>query len=513
MNDPVRTAGRRRFTSLTCLICLASVALATGCLAPQQGPDARLSERLDLVLNRLSEEGATVAVRVLELPRRRELYARNIDEPYVPASNFKLLISAAALDLFGPDRTFKTYLALDGDDLWIVGTGDPGPGDPRLATKDGGMPVTLLDNWAQALERRGVRRIAGDLYYYDGAFDEQHVHPSWGNSVLHWYGAPVTGLTFNDNCVDITVYPTEEGQPARYEVMPPVRNITVINRCLTGAAGAPTIVKRRQGDVYELGGGCSERTELKSKPVGHPGAFFADALRTHLASRGIEVAGEIRRAPEPLGGIMPPPSDRVVAVHQTTLPDVLSRVNKNSQNLFAECLCKLIGQEFAAREGRRVPGSWADGERAIRAFLRRSGIDDRALALADGSGLSDENRTTARMLTDLLATMFDRSDREVFRASLSEAAVDGSLRDRLQDEPGRVFGKTGYIGGVSSLSGYVKTRRDKWLAFSIIYNHIPDPDNVEPYTELQDEACRVLIEWPNPGRLPSSATEQGAQRQ
>jgi D-alanyl-D-alanine carboxypeptidase/D-alanyl-D-alanine-endopeptidase (penicillin-binding protein 4) len=517
-------ADRRRLTGLA-LFLLPLV--AAGCVTPQLGHDPALSARLDEILYRLSDTGATVTARVLELPSSRELYARDIDVPFTPASNMKIPVSAAGLDMFGADRTFQTYLALDSDDLWVIGTGDPGIGDPRLAKRRGSTPVGVFDEWADALYERRIDRIAGDLYYYDGALEDQWLHPSWGEDVLHWYGAPVSGLNFNDNCVDITVFPTKDGQPVRYEVMPPVRNITVVNECITGGEHEPTIEKLPEGDIYKLGGTCTTRVELKSKPVGNSGAFFCDALRTHLASRGIVIAGEVKRAESPLDGCIPPADDRIVAVHETTVRDIIGRINTNSQNFFAEALCKLTGQAYAARHGRQVPGSWADGDTAIRAFLRRCNIDDRHLAVADGSGLSDDNKLTSRLLTDLFAVMFSRPDGAVFIDSLAKGGLNGSLEKRFEGLEGRVFAKTGYIEGVRALSGYVRTRAakhqgpradsgsldlsnsmhaDKWLTFSIIYNNIPG--SVKPYEALQDEAVRLLVHWPNIEELPTSQPAQ-----
>ena len=476
-------------------------AALAGCASPSVGHDPRLARQLDSVLNRLSHTGAVVRARVVELPGCRELYARDVDEASTPASNFKLLTTAVGLDTFGADHKVKTYLAIDGDDLWVIGTGDPATGDARLAKAAGGTPVTLLEEWAGVIQRRGIREIKGDLIYDDSAFEaDPRVHPSWPKDwLLHWYATPTSGLNFCDNSVDITVLPTEEGQPVRYEVMPPIENITVINECVTGKKGEPEIAKLAGSNTYRLGGVCTKRTELKSKPVEDPGAFFADAMRSQLRVKGITLSGEIRRAKAPLGGSATPPDDKVIAIHETPFRDILARINKNSQNLFAECLCKLNGQAFELRSGRRVPGSWEDGGRAVRAFLTGNGIDDAALAPMDGSGLSPKNRVTTRMITDVLGVMHARPDAEVYKASLTAAGVDGSLKDRMTDLKGHVFGKTGYIGGVSSLSGYVKTRKGKWLAFSIIYNRIPskagDDDDVVPFTKLQDEACRILVGW------------------
>ncbi len=484
------SAIRARRTSL--LLTLLLVPLC-GCALLTGGRERVLARQLDEILNRRASTGAIVTARVVELPAGREVYALNCDVPFTPASNMKILVSATGLDMFGLDHTFKTYLAVDGDDLWLIGTGDPGFGDPRLAKRRGATATGVFDEWAAALEQRGLTRIAGSLYYYDGALDAEWVHPAWGASVLHWYGAPVSGLNFNDNCVDITIEPTEAGQPVRYAVAPPVTDVTVINECVTADKHEPTIEKLTGSNMYKLGGTCAKTEELKSKPVESPGAFAADALRTHLAARGITIAGETRRADAPLGGTIPPPADALVAVHETNMRDILGRIDTNSQNMFAEALCKLTGQAYAAREGRNVPGSWAEGRQAVHAFLRRCVSDDSRLVVADGSGLSEHNKVTARLLTDLFAAMLARPDGEAYVDSFAKGGVNGTLEQRFAGLEGHVFAKTGYIGGVRALSGYVKTYGGEWLTFSVIYNNIPGA--VEPYEALQDEAVKLLVSW------------------
>ena len=477
------------------LIALLVIAAASGCVGPRASRRAALTERLDEILTRNAETGATVTARVLELPSGRELYAREPDTPFTPASNMKVPISAAGLDMFGLEHTFDTTLALIDGDLVVIGSGDPGIGDPRLARRRGETPIGVFDEWADALRARGVTHIAGDLVYDDRALDREWTHPTWGADVLYWYGAPTGGLNFNDNCIDITIHPTTPGQLVRVEMMPPGSGVTVRNQCVTGAEHAPTIEKLPGQDVVVLGGTCSETAELKSKPVEDPGRFFCNAFRAHLAEQGINVAGEIRRSAEPLWGTVAPDDPRVVAVARTKLRDVIGRINTNSQNFFAEALCKLTGQAYVRRFGWTQPGSWLAGELALRDFLRRNAIDERHYVLADGSGLSDHNRLTARLLTDLFRVMFVRPDRDAWIDSLAKGGVDGTLEVRYADLAGHVFAKTGYISGVRALSGYVRTRDDQWLTFSIIYNHIPG--SVTPYEALQDEAVGLLVEWPN----------------
>ena len=497
----------RKITATTLLVlCLTSL-VACGALDRPSSSGA-LSERLE-VLHRLDRNGRPrVAARVVDLSSGRELYAENADEPMIPASNMKVFVTAAALDFFGPDHAFKTYLCYHDRSLWIVGTGDVGIGDQPIAARRGGDTLTVFDEWVAAIRRgrRGmpIEGTIDKLYFYDGALEEQRVHPTWArDDLVHWYAAPVSGLNFNDNCVDVTIYPTEPGQPVRYEVMPPTEIIKVVNNCTTGQKNAPEIARAQDENVYTISGTCSERTVLKSKPVTDPGAFFADAFRTHLKKNGIEVQS-VARVTRPPFGSTNPPEEIVIATHQTTVRELLPRINKNSQNLLAEGLCKLLGRAYDERRWRPGPGSWASGSDAIHAFLERLGIDHAGIVVADGSGLSRDNRVTTRAISDVLVKMRSHPHGDVFFESLSVGGVDGTIRNRYTDRPGAVHAKTGYIGGVRSLSGYVPSKRGG-IVFSFIYNRIPG--QVKPYEELQDYAVRTLMSWPELDYVPPPATQ------
>jgi PBP4 family serine-type D-alanyl-D-alanine carboxypeptidase len=466
---------------------------------------ADLQRRLDEILHRKDAGEVHYVARVIDLASGRELYAHDIDTPVMPASNGKIAVSAATLDRFGSSHTFKTYLAMDGDDLWLIGTGDPACGDSKLAKSHGGTTTTMLDEWANALKARGVELVKGKLYYYAGAFDDESIHPSWSRSFLtDWYAAPVTGLNFNDNCVDIKVTPTSPGQPATFSVVPPTDNVVKVTSGIVTREGdgpEPTIERAKEGNVYTLSGACSKPTDLESKPVVDPAAFFADALRTHLTSRGITIDGQTQRADKAVRGSATPPADTIIATHETKMPDALWRINKSSQNLFAEAFCKYLGRQYRLDAGVDEPGAWKAGCEAVHAFLRKNKIDESPLVVADGSGLSRQNRVTARLISDLFVTMYRHPEGETFRNSLGVAGKDGTIGKRMNDIAGRVFAKTGYIGGVRALSGYVHCKNDKWLVFSIIYNGLPSKvgssEDVKPYEALQDEAVHVLYNWPD----------------
>lgn len=467
-----------------------AVLMLAGCVAG----DPRLRDSLGATLQTRAASGATYVARVIDLETGRELYAHDADRPVMPASNMKLVVSAAGLDLLGPDHVFQTYLATDGDDLWILGTGDPSLGDPKRSRARGESITAIFDQWHDALIEHQITSVTGDLIYWDGAFEAQRIHPSWEHDdLVHWYAAPVSGLNFNDNCLDIEVRPTREEQPVSYHVTPPVTGYTIINQCITGAPAAPSIDRMAYSDVYVLGGGCDKATDLKSKPVGNPGALFADAFRTHLAAKGFGIEGVTTSSAIPLDDAMPPAAEKIIDVYETPIADVLRRINQNSQNLFAECLHKYTGAAYTTTKGLSAPGSWASGERAVRDFLRRHSVDDREFTGRDGSGLSRENRVTARLMTDVLAAMHTHRFAASYKASMATAGM-GELRRRMKDLDGHLWAKTGYIRGVRALSGYINTRGGRWLAFSFIFNDIPS--QVAPFNDLQDAAVRALYEWP-----------------
>ena len=458
--------------------------------------DKAFADRMGEVLHRLDAKGALVSARVIDMSGR-VLFAERDQELFIPASNMKLPVSAAALDRFGPAHEFRTVLALDGDDLWLIGTGDPATGDPTIAKARGEKPTTMLDRWADALKARGVTKIAGHLYFYDGAFESLQIHPTWSRGYLtDWYAAPVAGLNFNDNCVDVTARPENDGTAISFRVVPPTERVKIVNQMTPRPGGGDAAIERqREVNTFTITGSATKPTTLESKAILDPGMFFADALRTNLASHGIAIQGETRRADRSLGGDAGPTPQQIVAVHVTPMTDILRRINKNSQNLFAEAVCKYQGRAFDRERGiADACGSWENGAAAVKAFLHKIGVDESTYTIADGSGLSRQNRVTTRGQTQLLLAMSRHPHADVFRESLSIAGVDGTIGKRNKEIAGRVFAKTGYIGGVRALSGYVHTRDDRWLIFSIIYNQIPG--DVKPYEQLQDEACRSMYEWP-----------------
>ena len=480
----------------------AAVLLTVG-LAALAAPDDGLAAagsfvaKVDAVLARNKQQRVLAGVRIVELPGGQVIYERNADRAFKPASNMKLVTSAAAIDMLGMDFVYRTVLARRGDDLLIVGSGDPATGDPRLA-EQAGRPITdVFHRWAEALRAAGVTEVAGRLLFDDSIFEADRTHPSWKPGELDsWFAAPVGGLNFNDNCIDTEVSPAgKSGQPAVVTLTPRTESVRLENRCASGGKGTPLIRRKPGQDVLVLTGRCPKRMTVAPVAVHDPGMLFASACRLALVASGIKIGPDIRRVRIRAADGSLPDDWSVVASHTSRMPNVLSRCNKRSQNLFAECLLKTLGTHHGSAAGHAgAPvGSWTTGRAAIRRFLMKVGLSPHECVIDDGSGLSHDNRLSPSHLTEVMRHMYRHPQRDAFITSLAVSGQDGTIKRRLTDLPGQVHAKTGYVSGVRTLSGYVSDRNGKaWACFAILFNGIRGGTN--PYKAMQDDIVRLIAQ-------------------
>ncbi len=432
---------------------------------------------------------ATVGIDVIRLGATagdaREVYNHDAAAPKVPASNLKLATTSAALDHFGPEFKFRTILFKHGDDLVLIGDGDPTFGDSEYLKKVGWQVTTVFEGWAAQLRKLNIAAIR-DVIVDDGVFDQEFFHPHWpaDQMDLH-YMAQVGGMNLNENLIDLIIEPTSEGARVNFSLEPATQYVSVLNRCLTGSRNEINLARQIGTNTITLKGQTPSRGTARVETTIHdPPLYAAQVLAETVAASGVRVTGQVRRDRTARqqrieAGVAGAADWAVIGIHETPITTVLARANKDSINLYAESLCKRLGADLA-----KASGTWQNGTAAVGAFLKSVGIPDSEFQLDDGCGLSKENRISPHALATVLSFDFASKNHDVFVDSLSVAGVDGTLEHRFEapavrDLRRRVFGKSGFVEGVSTLSGLLKARDNNWYAFSIMMNGIPRGSNPE----------------------------------
>ncbi|MGQ3683578.1 MAG: D-alanyl-D-alanine carboxypeptidase/D-alanyl-D-alanine endopeptidase [Candidatus Loosdrechtia sp.] len=461
----------------------------------------KLYDRIESVLAHPSLKNASYGIHVVSMKDNISLFDYRSDDLFRVASNMKLLTTAAALEYLGPDFEYRTSIETNGK---ITDSGKlkgdviiRGSGDPNISGRFyNGNLTAVPESWAMAMKSRGIDKITGDIVADDSVFDRVYIKPGWPkNQLSEWYCAPVSGLSFNDNCVDITLLPGRNpGRRVSFLLEPDTSYVTITNTCVYTSHK-----KEHAYSIYREQG--TNRIFIRGKfwinaspgkkwvSVHEPPLYLATVFKEVLKKNGITVQGKARliHANDSTGSS----SGEKITHTTSTMGQSILVTNKRSQNFYAEQILKTLGSQI------RGSGDAASGIEVIHIFMNRKlGVPQDAYQIEDGSGLSRGNRLSPGMITSLLAYMMKHPHGEVFFDSLPVSGVDGGLRRRMVSAPykNNVYAKTGYIAGTSALSGYINTTGKGLLAFSILIN---DFHNLSAVRKIQDDICQALIDYYN----------------
>lgn len=487
-------ASSSRFVRAVPLALLILLLLPSSLLAQAPYSESAAAEELTQTIRDTLEaetfDGALWGVHVVNLRTGTALYSRNANQNFVPASNVKLLTTAAGLEQLGPDYRYETPLYVDGPvengtlkgNLIVRGAGDPTLGGHEQRDD----PTQVFRRWADSLRAQGITHVAGNVVGDASRLDDTPLGKGWSwSDISYAYAAQIGGLVYNENTVDLRVTGRQVGEPAQVTWEPFETDfVRVVNRSRTvpfrveedeeyqRLMGTNTIHVRTQ--VHPNG------VENESITISDPTLYFTHVLRTVLQRQGISVDG--KPAALDATGLSPeydhPSVRRVASYRSPPLSQIVQTLNKESKNLYAEQLLRtLAAEEPPETEDDLDPASSPLGVRAVRETLAQAEIDTSRVQLVDGSGLSRQNLFQPRALVRLLQYMWLHSDSDVSSAffdSLPKGGEEGTLEYRFQGSaPARanVRAKTGTLSNVSSLSGYVTSDRGTPVAFSVFCNH------------------------------------------
>lgn len=456
-------------------LALVALALAAPVLA-QDGPPLR-----DLVEAEFAK--APVGARfglVVSDGAGREIVAIRPDERFIPASNTKIVTTAAAWwampdAMTAPDASGGAAVRVEGKDLILTGRGDA-----RLSSA-ADCVTNCLSQLANAIAAgiRRVRNITGDATLFP---DERwSAGMSW-NNIPTRSGTANSALSLDDNELVATLTP---GTPGAAPKIDHLGYVTIDNRVASVAAGGKTDIAfdRLPFDrTIRLTGtiAADAKPQTLRFSIDDPAHYAAWRLATLLRERGVKVSGTItsryrtldpatddpalRTAPPP----RPPEPAWLAALTPPPLAEDVRTINKVSQNLHAELLLRRTGLIDGT-------GSVADGQHRVAAMFAAAGVPRTAFDFSDGSGMSTYNRIAPRGMVTLLDWIARQPWGTAWRETLPVGGVDGTLARRFKGTAleGRIFAKTGSINATNALAGYMLGKSGKLLTFAAYANDVP----------------------------------------
>lgn len=392
------------------------------------------------------------------------LYDDGGSRALTPASTQKIIVADAALAQLGPQYRFDTLLAtaqppqggtIDGD-LWLEGSGDP-------SLRSGELRAGVA-----ALRAAGVASV--HAVAVDGsALAGEEINPLWNaDDSNEDFMAATSGISIDEDTVEFHVTGTQAGEPAQVSVKPRSSAVHYYGSVQTGGGNYVIIAATQTPNEFRLDGnippGIEETYYLPVHGIDH---YAGSVLTALLKTGGIAVADPPRTGTVPLDA-------RILWEHRSKpLAELLKHMLVFSDNHYAEQFMRTVG---AWRSGDTADD--ADGLSAERALLAQQGIPTPGLHIVDGSGLAHANRVAAITLARILAYYDAQPGGNVLYPLLPRGGKDGTLRMyHFAAAQGRVRAKSGHVDGVSSLVGYVDTRKHGRVVFAFLINgSAGDPD-------------------------------------
>ncbi|PSW19048.1 serine-type D-Ala-D-Ala carboxypeptidase [Photobacterium sanctipauli] len=424
--------------------------------------------------------GSDAAIVVIDADTGTRLYQQREEQFQPPASIQKTITALAAASYLPKDFRFSTRIEQQGDNLIVRFSGDPT------------LMRTDLARLLRQARQKGITAVKGDVLLNGGQFNGYERAAGWPWDILGvCYSAPSSSLSLEHNCVQGALYSNKAlGQTTRVNI-PSHQPINVTTK-------AKVVSKDQQQQSHcdlELTTGYNNRYQLdgclvkRDKPlplnfaVQDTTAFITAVIKQELGNQGIRLSGKVKRDDSAKG--------KLIATHYSSaLPELLDTMMKDSDNLIADNLTKTLGARYFQQAG-----TFANGTEAIKAIIKeKTGINLESSILADGSGLSRNNRITAAKMAEVITYIHQQDEQLELLNTMPISGQSGTLRYRqsLRQPPlkGAIAAKSGSLYGTYNLAGQLTAKSGKTLLFvQMVTNyHPPERDENAPAVATPIEA-------------------------
>jgi len=372
----------------------------------------------------------------------------NETAPLVPASTTKLLTTETAFSLLGTKYRWNTQLEYSGSidaegvltgNLYIVGSGDPSLGGNRGGAASYGQIVT---QYLESIKEKGIKKITGDIVIQTAIFKENKIE------------LPENIVWLEQANYYLPVGTTKDINPRNEKLIVSQSN-NPFNQVKKYFYVSPYSNKMVYADQFE---GAWVTTK-----VAEPPAFLANKLRESLVKNKITITGKV--TPKIVDG-NPEPREILTVYKSPTLAEIVAYTNQRSDNGYAEAILKSNG---FMKLGDQTTES---GRIVVTEHLRATNFDLVGLNYMDGSGLSKAHTVTPISQVKFLTALMKSPYYKEYMESLPIAGQTGTLKHMfLVNSNGQIFAKTGTLNHVKCLAGYIKTRSNRTLAFSLLINN------------------------------------------
>ncbi|MCL6098971.1 MAG: D-alanyl-D-alanine carboxypeptidase/D-alanyl-D-alanine-endopeptidase [Bacteroidetes bacterium] len=472
-------------TRFKILLLVAFSLLLQSCATFKPEPNS-FENQIDSLLVSDLPNSTQAAISVYDLTENKSVYTHNEKLLLRPASNQKILTTSATYLFLGSDYNFETKIVHTGTIADSVLCGDLyfiGGLDPAFTTHN-------LDSLVREIKKFGIKEINGNVYGDVSAMDSLFWGEGWmWDDDPYSFAAYMTPLNINKNSVAVVVSPSQPGGIANVETLSNTNSVVIKNSAVTTDTGKTKLKVTRdwlnRKNTIFVSGTISRLSEPDTIALNvfNPTFYFLQLAEESFKRNGVELDGKVDT-------LTLRDSAEVIASSKHSIESVINYTNKNSYNLGAEMLLRALALKYYGK-----PASAKNGIKLLDSLITLSGLDPKKYSLVDGSGLSFYNLVSTQLIMNVLKYLY-LNQPEIYKKiydSFPVSGTDGSLKNRMKNFPirGQVHAKTGTISGVSCLSGYIQTRKNHTLAFSVMIQNYTG--NSSAARKFQDKICEIIF--------------------